>query len=181
MNKQPNIIFLVLDTLRSERMSIYGYNRPTTHTLESLAEDSTVFDWAVAPAPWTVPSHASMFTGLYPTVHQTNQSYASVPQSIPTLAELLRDNGYETVAFCNNPLVGVLDNGLDRGFNQFFNYSGTFPDIPSFGDASFLKRSQESIMRTLQKVSVPIERQFGRSGLLLASSSRISISAFTGA
>jgi arylsulfatase A-like enzyme len=167
MNKQPNIIFLVLDTLRAERMSIYGYDRPTTPTLESLAEQSTTFDWAVAPAPWTVPSHASMFTGLYPTVHQTNQSYASLPQGIPTLAELLRDNGYETVAFCNNPLVGVLDNGLDRGFNQFFNYSGTFPDIPSFGDAGLLKRSQESITRMLQKVSVPIERQFGRSGLLL--------------
>ena len=132
MNQKPNIIFLVLDTLRTERMSIYGYDRPTTPTLESLADDSTIFDWAVAPAPWTVPSHASMFTGLYPTVHQTNQSYASLPQGIPSLAELLRDNGYETVAFCNNPLVScstTASTGVSISFSTTVEPSPTSPAL----------------------------------------------------
>ncbi|MGF1503659.1 MAG: sulfatase-like hydrolase/transferase, partial [Anaerolineae bacterium] len=89
---KPNIIMLVLDTMRAERMSVYGYQKETTPVLGEFAEDATVFERAFAPAPWTVPSHASMFTGLYPTVHQTTQSYATLPDEIPTLAELLAQN-----------------------------------------------------------------------------------------
>lgn len=165
--QKPNIIFLVLDTHRAERMSVYGYHKDTTPVLEHMAGGSTVFDWAVAPAPWTIPSHASMFTGLYPTVHQTVQSYSSLPANIPTLAELLAQNGYDTVGFCNNPLVGVLDNGLRRGFQKFYNYSGTFPDVADFGQRSTLKRMQLHTTKLLQKISVPIERKFGQSPLLL--------------
>jgi uncharacterized sulfatase len=165
---QPNIILLVLDTHRAERMSMYGYRKNITPALGALAEDSTVFDWAIAPAPWTIPSHASTFTGLYPTVHQTNQSFTSLPEELPTLAELLRGNGYETVGFCNNPLVGLLENGLKRGFNHWYNYSGTFPDVPEIGpDAPTLRRMKHAATQVLQKISVPIERQFGRSPLLL--------------
>ncbi len=165
--KKPHILFLVLDTHRADRMPIYGYHKDTTPVLGELAERATIFDWAIAPAQWTIPSHASMFTGLYPTVHQTNQSYVTLPEGIPTLAELLRENGYETIGFCNNPLISLLDNGLDRGFNQFFNYSGTFPDVPTIGDADFLQHIQQEGAKLLQRISIPIERQFGRSPLLL--------------
>lgn len=164
---KPNIILLVLDTHRAERMSVYGYTKDTTPVLGQLAERSMVFDWAIAPAPWTIPSHASMFTGLYPTVHQATQSFTALPQDIPTMAELLAQHGYETVAFCNNPLISVLDNGLKRGFHKFYNYSGTFPDVPDFGNMSVTKRLQRRAMELLQKISIPIERQFGRSPLLL--------------
>lgn len=167
-NKKPNIILLVLDTHRIERMSPYGYHkRNLTPTLDAFAEHATVFDQGIATAAWTVPSHASMFTGLYPTVHQTNQSFQMLPDGIPTVTELLAQNGYETVAFCNNPLVGVLDNGFRRGFNHFYNYAATFPDIPDIGDVSALKRFQRRATELLQKISTPIERQFGRSPLLL--------------
>jgi arylsulfatase A-like enzyme len=166
-NKQPNIIVLVLDTHRVERMSMYGYQKDTTPALGEFAEGATVFDWAISTAPWTVPSHASMFTGLYPTVHQTTQSFTALPDNIPTLAQLLARNGYETVGFCNNPLVGVLDNGLKRGFNHFYNYSGTIPDTPDFGDASAWQRARRKVTTTLQKATTPIERKFGQSPLLL--------------
>jgi arylsulfatase A-like enzyme len=168
MNKKPNIILLVLDTHRAERMSAYGYHKHTTPTIDSLAETSTLFEWAIAPGQWTIPSHSSMFTGLYPTVHQTNQSYSSLPEGIPTLAELLRQGGYETVGFCNNPLVGVFDNGLKRGFNQFYNYGATFPDVPKIGDDKGWRKAQRILTDVLlKKISTPIERQFGRSPLLL--------------
>ncbi len=168
MKRKPNIILLVLDTHRAERMSMYGYHKDVTPTLGALAEQSTVFDWGISAAQWTIPSHASMFTGQYPTVHQTNQSYSSLPEELPTLAELLARNGYETVGFCNNPLVGVLDNGLRRGFQHFYNYSGTFPDIPEFApDASGIQHVRAKLTELLQHVSVPIERQFSRSPLLL--------------
>ncbi|MBN1426858.1 MAG: sulfatase [Anaerolineae bacterium] len=168
MNRKPNIILLVLDTHRAERMSLYGYHKNTTPVLDSLAQTATVFDWAIAPGQWTIPSHASMFTGLYPTVHQTNQSYASLPESTPTLAEILRKGGYKTVGFCNNPLVGVLENGLRRGFDQFYNYGTTFPDVPKIGKDRGLRKLQRILTDgLLKKISTPIERQFGRSPLLL--------------
>src|SRR5688572_27954846 len=161
-SQKPNILFMVLDTHRAERMSMYGYTKDLTPALGSLAEDSTVFDWAISPAPWTVPSHASMFTGLYPTVHQTTQSYLTLPEQIPILAELLAQNGYETVGFVNNPLVGLLENGLKRGFNHFYNYSGTFPDVPTIGpNTSWVKKAHHFMMEALQNISVPIERRFG--------------------
>lgn len=165
--KQPNVILLVLDTHRLERMSLYGYGKETTPVLGEFAEGATVFDWGIATAPWTVPSHASMFTGLYPTVHQTTQSYTAIPSNIPTLPEMLSQNGYHTVGFCNNPLVGVLDNGLKRGFDEFYNYSGTIPDVPSFGDENRIKRLQQTAATLLQKATTPIERKFGQSPLLL--------------
>jgi len=166
-NQKPNIILLVLDTHRIERMSMYGYHKDTTPVLGEFSEEATVFDWGISTAPWTIPSHGSLFTGLYPTVHQTTQSFKKLPDDIPTLAELLAQNGYETVAFCNNPLVGVLDNGFRRGFNRFYNYSGTIPDIPDIGDESTLRRLQRQANALLQKATAPIERQFGRSPLLL--------------
>ena len=165
--RRPNIILLVLDTQRADRMSIYGCQKHTTPAVGALAEQSTVFEWAIAAAPWTIPSHASMFTGVYPTVHQANQSYATLPERLPTLAELLRRNGYETVGFCNNPLVGLLDNGLKRGFNHFYNYSGTFPDVPDIGDPTVPRRVQRAATAYLQKILNPVERRFGRSPFLL--------------
>lgn len=166
-NRKPNIILLVLDTLRARQMSLFGYEKETTPVLDDFAQGATVFDQAMATAQWTIPSHASMFTGQYPTIHQTVQSYATLPDDIPTAAELLRTNGYHTVGFCNNPLVSVLDNGLKRGFDEFFNYSATFPDIPKIGQETTLRQMQRSITEVLQKVSTPIEREFGRSPLLL--------------
>ncbi len=166
-NKRPNIIFIVLDTHRAERMSLYGYGKDTTPVMSEFADEATVFDWAVAPAPWTIPSHASMFTGVYPTIHQTIQSYTALTNGIPTIAELLQEQGYDTIGFCNNPLVGVLDNGLKRGFNEFYNYSGTVPDIPAIREDDMLKRFQQWAARAAQAVTVPIEKRFGESPLLL--------------
>lgn len=165
--KQPNIILLVLDTQRAGRMSMYGYEKDTTPVVAEFAEEATTFEWPIAPAPWTVPSHGSMFTGLYPTVHQTTQSYATLPDEIPTVAELLAQNGYYTVGFCNNPLVSVLENGLRRGFNDFYNYSGAFPDIPDTGDESTTRKARRTASRLFQKIYSPMERIAGRSPLAL--------------
>ena len=169
--KKPNIILLVLDTHRLDRLSVYGYEKDTTPALQEFAEGSTVFDWAIATAQWTVPSHTSMFTGLYPTVHQTNQSFNALSEDIPTVAELMRDNGYETVGFCNNPLVGVLDNGLRRGFNQFYNYTGYMPNVPGRSNTKRGRlarfKEQAAISKAIGSLTNMIEKQFGNSTFLL--------------
>lgn len=139
-NRQPNILLIILDTLRRDRLSIYGHTRDTSPEFDAFAADSTLFERAVAPAQWTVPAHASLFTGTYPTTHQLTQASGLLSGSFPTLAEILQGAGYQTAAFCNNPLVGVLDHGLQRGFDDFYNYASAVPQRPTDFRKFWLRR-----------------------------------------
>ena len=126
-----HILLIILDTMRRDRLSLYGHTRPTSPFLDEFASRATVFDRAIAPAQWTIASHASMFTGLYPHQHGMTQANHALSETFPTLADILRVNGYHTAAFCNNPLVGLLDNGLQRGFERFYNYASPAPNRPT--------------------------------------------------
>jgi len=162
-SKPLSIILIVLDTHRYDRLGVYGWKRGTTPNLDAFASSATVFDRAIAPAQWTIPSHASMFTGLPPSTHQTTQANSILDSRFPTLAELLTQHEYETVGFCNNPLVGLIDNQLKRGFKSFYNYSGTLPNIPTdFPDASLFPyiRLWEKSLKIVRKVVDSIQNQF---------------------
>lgn len=141
MHQKPNILLIILDTLRRDHLSSYGYTRETSPYLDEFSTQTTVFDLAIAPAQWTIPSHASMFTGLYPSTHQLTQAGGKLSGSYPTLAEILQVEGYHTVGFSNNPLVGVLDNDLTRGFGEFYNYSGASPNRPVDQKRSRIRRA----------------------------------------
>jgi uncharacterized sulfatase len=166
---QPDILLIVLDTLRADRLANYGYHRNTAPHLNAFTEKSVSFKRAISPAQWTVPAHASIFTGEYPTTHMTTQIYDRHPEGERTLAELLRDHGYATVGFCNNPLLGVVDNGLDRGFEAFYNYGGTLPDRPPVGESrpNVFSKSAQHVLRQIRKLIAPIQDAFARSDLLL--------------
>lgn len=129
--RRPDIVLLVLDTQRIDRLSCYGYRMQTSPRLDALAGGSTLFARAMSPAQWTVPAHASIFTGIYPPQHQLQQLRLALSPSIPTLAERLGASGYYTAALSNNPLIGVMQNGLQRGFESFRNYGGPFISPPS--------------------------------------------------
>lgn len=124
MTRPLDIVLLVLDTQRADRLSCCGCPVETSPCLDALAAESTLLAHAVAPAQWTIPAHASMFTGLYPSQHAMLQMDSALPGNLPTLAERLRQAGYFTAGFSNNPMVGVLRNGLSRGFECFSNYGG---------------------------------------------------------
>lgn len=141
MPQKPNILLLILDTLRRDHLSTYGYTRDTSPYLDEFSTQMTVFDRAIAPAQWTVPSHASIFTGLYPSAHQLTQAGGKLSGHHPTLAEILQVDGYHTVGFSNNPLVGVLNNDLTRGFDEFYNYSGASPNRPVDQKRSRVRRT----------------------------------------
>ncbi len=164
---QPDIIFIVLDTQRADRLGSYGYDKPISPNLDRFASEATLFEQAVAPAQWTVPSHASMFSGLYPSAHQVLQSSHQLNPAHPHIANLMSSAGYETVGFCNNPLVGILDNGFKRGFQYFYNYGGAVPSLPSSSSRlpRPLNRVAELYTQGLRKLSYPIQNFFGRSDL----------------
>ncbi|HLA38826.1 MAG TPA: sulfatase, partial [Candidatus Glassbacteria bacterium] len=114
----PNILLIVMDAARADRFGCYGYNRPTTPNIDRLAAEGVRFTQAWSTSSWTLPAHASLFTGLLPDEHKTHCGHAWLVDRIPTLAELLAVKGYRTAGFSNNPYVDRSEN-LHRGFERF--------------------------------------------------------------
>jgi arylsulfatase A-like enzyme len=115
----PNIVVYLIDTLRADRMSLYGYERQTTPVLDGIAEDGLVFDLAMSQAPWTLPSTVSLFTSTYPTSHGVVSGSHKVDPSVETLVEFMQGLGYHTMGFITNGLGGT-GGGLDQGYDEFF-------------------------------------------------------------
>jgi arylsulfatase A-like enzyme len=116
-----NVLLIVWDTVRAANLSLHGYSRPTTPNLESLARRGTRFDLAFATSSWTLPSHASLFTGRWP--HELGADWKSPLRSdVPTLAEYLGDRGYDTAGFVANLDFCSRETGLDRGFTHYEDY-----------------------------------------------------------
>ena len=113
--RAPNVLLIVLDAVRSMDLSLYGYQRPTTPVLERLATRSVVFDRAVASSSWTLPSHATMMTGLWADETRANWN-TPLRSDVPTLAEALTARGYRTGGFVANTYYVGRESGLDRGF-----------------------------------------------------------------
>ncbi len=114
----PNVVLLVLDTVRADHLSLYGYGRQTTPRLQALARDAIVFDFARAPSSWTLPSHATMFTGRWP--HELSvDTDRPLDSTYPTLAEFLSGHGYVTGGFVGNTFYCNSWFGLDRGFTRY--------------------------------------------------------------
>ena len=110
-----------MDTVRADRLSLYGYRRPTSPTLERLAKRGIRFDEARATAPWTLPSHASLFTGRWP--HELDVNWNTrLGTKFPTLAEYLGSCGYATAGFVANVQYCSSEFGLDRGFTHYEDY-----------------------------------------------------------
>jgi arylsulfatase A-like enzyme len=123
----PNVLWLVLDTTRADALSCYGNERVTTAALDRLARGGVRFEKAYAAASWTLPSHASMFTGTYPSTHgltglvarfDGSRHLAQRDLAGVTVAEVFRRAGYATLAFSENPWV-ARGTSLGKGFEEF--------------------------------------------------------------
>jgi arylsulfatase A-like enzyme len=114
----PNVLFIVLDTVRAQSLSLYGYNRDTSPHLTAFAREGVRFDRARTTASWTLPSHASMFTGRW--AHELSTRLdRPLDGTYPTLAEYLRDHGYATAGFVANTFFCNAWYGLGRGFLHY--------------------------------------------------------------
>src|SRR5262249_26112196 len=117
----PNVLLIVLDTVRAANLSLYGYPRPTTPQLELFAENGVSFERALSPAPCTLAPHATMFTGRFP--HELSVDWVPpLDASYTTLAEYLSDRGYLTAGFVSNTRYCSYEHGLDRGFVHYEDY-----------------------------------------------------------
>lgn len=121
----PNIILIILDTVRAASLSLYGYEKETTPELERWARRGVVFDNAISAAPWTLPSHATMFTGHLPPDHSADWQ-TPLDHHWPTLAEALHAQGYRTGGFVSNLIYATWEHGLARGFDHYEDYPASF-------------------------------------------------------
>ena len=114
----PNLILISIDTLRADRLGIYGYGRDTSPALDRFAAGARVFERAYAPSPWTLPSHVSMLSGLSPSEHGVDQPTYAPGRDTPLLAERLQAAGYYTFGRTDGGWLSA-DFGFDRGFLSF--------------------------------------------------------------
>ena len=141
--KRYNYIIITVDTLRADRLNCYGFNRIETPNIDRFARDGIKFDQCIAQTPLTLPSHTSLFTGTQPPYNGVRDNGGFlVPPQLVTLAELFKEQGYETSAFV---AAYVLDSkwGLNQGFDTYFD---------NFDLSQFKKISLGSVQRSADDV-----------------------------
>jgi hypothetical protein len=155
---RPNFLLIVLDTVRADHLDLFGYQRPTMPNLKRFAlEEAQLVTRTFTPGSWTLPSHASMFTGMYPSAHGAHYPFVAdadpdflgypLPENLTTLAEFVGTAGYQTAGIVAN--FGMLSRfGLSRGFQHYvvtpgpayfaprilWVYRARLGDWPSLGD-----------------------------------------------
>ena len=157
---EPDVLLIVCDSLRKDIMELYGGEAKTPNLLR-LKDDAVVYDNAIAPSPWTFPSHVSLFTGLYLNEHKVHETEKdklldltkfNIDLKAERLAEFFSQKGYNTLGISNNPMVSV-QTAFDIGFQNFFMID-PFPvskEDPVFQEARRLGASSKKIAIKLLK------------------------------
>ena len=162
----PNVLFVVLDTTSARHLGSYGYHRATSPRLDALAQEGVLFEHAFSAAPWTLPSHCSMFTGLHPTSHGAGWLQPRLPDGMATVEDVVRYDihtiseemalrGYDTASVAEKSWL-TFNSGLSQGFERFFDYS-----IAGLDDSFFLNRFWS---RYREKLGSPIPVQIDKGG-----------------
>jgi arylsulfatase A-like enzyme len=159
----PNVLVIVVDTLRADHVSAYGYARPTTPTLDHLAQQGVLFENAISPSSWSLPSHVSLVTGRYVYEHGIGNVQPSPwggwgsagLGGFPTLGEALQQKGYRSGAFSANRTYFSHDLGFGRGFVHFEDYFHSPADMfvrTLYGrefSRTYLIRSDKSLVKRM--------------------------------
>jgi len=127
----PNVLVIVVDALRADHLSSYGYGRRTSPNIDRLAQRGVLFENAFAASSYSLASHASLLSGLYPHQHRAQWDHPMGFRDCHclTLAEALRSRGYRTAAFSANPFWFTHEYGFDRGFIRFGDYFHSLADM----------------------------------------------------
>ena len=134
----PNVVLIVMDTVAAGHLGMHGYHRATSTTLTELAARGIRFDSARAAASWTLPSHATMFTGRW--LHELSVGWLSpLDQTQPTVAEVLGEKGYATAGFVANTFYCGTSSGLARGFTRYNDFN--FPELTALKTSVLVSRA----------------------------------------
>jgi arylsulfatase A-like enzyme len=136
---KPNIILISVDTLRADHLGCYGDPRGTSPNIDRLASAGVLFENGFSPTAWTLPGHASMFSGLTPRRHGATRAKTAIREDVPLLAEILAQDGYATAAVVNAPFMQAKF-GFDRGFD-------TFTNVPKLETA----HHQQAVLNTVRR------------------------------
>jgi arylsulfatase A-like enzyme len=115
---KPNVLLVIVDTLRADRLSCYGYGKNTSPNVDRLARDGILFRNGFAQSSWTRPSIATVFTSLYPSSHRAVGKPDQLPDNVVTIAEAMKEAGYYTVGFADNINIADVFN-FDQGFDEY--------------------------------------------------------------
>ncbi len=134
VNGHGSIIVISIDALRADYLPQYGSNMTEVPNITRFSQDAVAFDKMYVVSPWTLPSMASLLTGVYPTVHGANIETHKVHSEMPTLAETLKEQGYSTGAFVVNPMMAI-STELNKGFDEYYephSMKGPFSHLRTF-------------------------------------------------
>jgi len=141
---EPNVVMIVLDTLRADRLGTYGSDRGVSPGLDALGNKGVVFDRAFAASPWTWPSTASLLTSLSPPQHGIVGSKSSfLVEELHTLAEVFLQHGVTTAAFSANPLI-CAERNFDQGFEGFFEHAHEDAEVILPQAAQWVRENSEN-------------------------------------
>jgi len=140
--KMPNVILIVMDAVRADHLSCYGYHRKTSPNIDKLAKQGVLFENAFSAAEWSYPSHASIFTGKYPSYHKTLGKDVVLHKENMTIAEILKSKGYQTIGITGNILLSPT-NGFNQGFQKLIVLDAPYRSF------KFFTQSPKDFIRTL--------------------------------
>jgi len=146
------IVLISLDTLRPDHLGTYGHVRDTSPVLDALADRGVVFEDASSTSPWTLPAHASMLTGLYPSQANVRRSPDRLPESIPNLAAQFRDGGYRTVGIASNLWFAI--GGFSQGFDEWENLDDKAADLLLHGIENPTEQTPEGLSEQITELGL---------------------------
>ncbi len=124
--KQFNILLIILDTVRADHLSCYGYPRETTPFIDKIASEGVLYKNAISASCWTLESLASIFSGLLPNGHGAHWASQKLDDNVRLISEYFKDAGYKTFCLSNNDCFLNEDTGLTKGFDYFHNLKYVF-------------------------------------------------------
>lgn len=146
---RPDIVLVVIDSLRADHMGCHGYGRDTTPYLDAFARESVRFDQVVASGPWTLPAIMSIFTAVPPEIHGCHHWTKPYSTNVVTVAEALKAAGYQTVGITANPTTHRR-NGFARGFDHYDDYTVSLPPGAPGSDAASQAATGATMTRLAQ-------------------------------
>jgi len=152
----PNILLIIVDTLRADHLPTYGYSRPTAPYLDQLAKQGVVFDNAIATSSWTLPSHASMLSGWYPHEHGAENDGLSIRATAPLVPAVFSERGYRTGAFSANGYFFCRRFGFGRGFAHF---EDDYPSAETLVWSTFYGRRLQTLATELRLTRILFGRK----------------------